>query len=526
MKDIISDDDARRGIKEGIDKVAKTVGITAGPKGRNVVIAQGFGASINTNDGVTVARSISLSDQLQDIGAHMVKEVATNTEEATGDGTTTSTLLLQGLVSNGLKKLSTGADPNMLKTGMAKAANAIVEKLDEMSVPVKGDNDIIKKVATISSNNDDELGSLIAEAFYEAGEAGEVAVTESGTFETRVEVVEGIRFDKGYVHRVFINNMQTSKAELESPNILVTDKKINSSRDILPILEKLAGTDNSKLLIISDDIDYDVLNTIAMSKAQGKIDVTCVKAPGYGDSRIEMLEDIAAIVGATLISSEKTLKEVEIEDLGMADNVYAGKDETSIVGGYGQEELIENRIDNIVSQLENTDLEDYPKKVLQKRLASLRGGIAVLYVGAASDTELAEKKYRIEDAIGATKSAISEGIVPGGGVALIRAVSDKEYLKLGENDDENMGIQIVVEAVKRPFNKILENAGMNPDVVLSEILEKNTFYGLNVKTGEYGDLLKLGVVDPVKVTKVALLNSVSVAGMFLTTEAVVFDKEE
>jgi len=523
MSDILSKEEARNGIKNGINKVADTVGLTAGPKGRNVVIAQGFGASINTNDGVTVARAISLGDPLEDIGAHMVKEVATNTEEATGDGTTTATILLQALVEGGLKKIAAGADPNQLKVGMAKAANKIVEHLDSLSIPVS-DNATIKKVATIAANNDEELGTLIAEAFAEAGDAGEVAVTESGTFETKLEVVEGLRFDRGYLHRAFINNVAARRADLESPNILVTDKKINSSRDLMPILELLATTTNSKLLLISDDIEQDVLMSIAMSKAQGKIDITCVKAPGFGDSRAEMLEDIAAIVGATFIGPSHELQKTTLDDLGYAEYVYAEKDETTIIGGGGEEDEINSRIDNIKEALKEPELEDYPKQILQKRLGYLKGGVSVLYVGAASDTELAEKKYRIEDAIGATRSAIAEGIVPGCGIALIRVTNDVKNFKMVETEDEGLGVMVVLEAVKKPFNKILENAGLSPEVVMAKIIDEDAFYGINVKTGEYGNLMKLGVIDPVKVTKTALLNAVSVAGLFLTTEAVVFDQ--
>lgn len=525
MSDILVEENARKGIKDGIDKVAKTVGLTAGPKGRNVIIAQGFGASINTNDGVTVARSISLEDPIEDLGAHMIKEVATNTEDGTGDGTTTATLLFQALVEGGLKMLATKADPNLLKVGMAKAANKIIENLDRLSVPVN-DNDTIRKVATISANNDEELGKLIAEAFEKAGETGEVAVTESGTFETFLEVVEGLRFERGILHRVFINNVQMMRAELENPNILVTDKRINSSDDILPILTKLAGTDNPKLLLISDDIDPNVLNSIAMSKAQGKIDITCVKAPGFGDSRIDMLEDIAVLVGATVISAEYDIRETTLEQLGKSEYVYSGKDETTILGGAGNVEDINKRIDHVAEQLKDTSLEEYPEKILKKRLGYLKGGVSVLYIGAASDTELEEKKYRIEDAIGATRSAVAEGIVPGGGVALLRAIQDPKDFKLAQNQDEEMGIRIVLEAVRKPFEQILQNAGLTPEIVFGKIEEQGNFYGLNVKTGEYGDLMELGVVDPVKVTKTALLNATSVAGMLLITDAIVFEKND
>lgn len=522
MIDILDKEDARNGIRDGINKVAKTVALTAGPKGRNVVIAQGFGSSHVTNDGVTVARSISLADPVEDIGAHMVKEVATNTEEATGDGTTTATILLQALVEGGLKMVAAGADPNALKTGMAKAANKIVENLSTLSLPVD-DNATIKKVATLSANNDEELGGFIAEAFFEAGEAGEVTVAESGTFETFIKVVEGLRFDRGYLHRAFITNLQTNRAELDNPLILVTDKRINSSLELNPLFVKVAEA-SRKLLIISDDIDYNVLNTILMARAQGLIDVTCVKAPGFGDSRMEMLEDIATIVGARFIGPANDLKTVTIAELGSADSVYVGKDDTSIVGGNGEAAQINSRIDNIVEQLKGGELEDYPKQILQKRLAYLKGGMAVLYVGAGSDTELKEKKYRIEDAIGATRSAIAEGIVPGGGVALLRATSRLSDFNLAVGEDEEMGIKVVIAAIRKPFDIILNNAGMSPEVVWSKIQNEIPFHGLNVKTGEYGDLLTLGVVDPVKVTKTALLNAVSVAGMMLTTEAVVFEK--
>lgn len=524
MIDILEKEDARKGIKKGIDKVAKTVALTAGPKGRNVVIAQGFGASHITNDGVTVARSINLKDPVEDIGAHMVKEVATNTEEATGDGTTTATILLQALVEGGLKMVEAGADPNALKVGMFKAANKIVENLKALSVPVR-DNETIKKVATLSANNDEELGGFIAEAFFEAGDAGEVTVAESGTFETFIKVVEGLRFDRGYLHRAFITNLQYNRAELDNPLILVTDKRINSSLELNPLLEEVMKA-SRKLLIISDDVDYNVLATIVMAKVQGQIDITCVKAPGFGDSRIEMLEDIATITGATFIGAAHELKKVTLSDLGAADSVYAGKDETTIVGGKGAEGKINERIDNIKDMLSATDLEAYPKQILQKRLTYLKGGMAVLYVGAGSDTELKEKKYRIEDAIGATRSAIAEGIVPGGGVALLRAIANPADFGIFENDDEIMGGKVVLAAVRKPFDRILENAGMSPEVVLNDIKGEEPFYGLNVKTGVYGNLLQLGVVDPVKVTKTALLNAVSVAAMMLTTEAVVFEKYE
>lgn len=526
MSDILSKEEARSGIKKGIDKVAETVAITAGPKGKNVVIAQGFGASNITNDGVTVARSISLSDAVEDLGAHMVKEVATNTEEATGDGTTTATILFQALVEDGIKKLSSGADPNFLKVGMAKAANRIVENLDKMSLPVK-DNDTIRKVATISANNDPILGELIAEAFHEAGDAGEVAVTDSGSFETFIKVVEGLRFDRGYLHRAFINNVQSMRAELEEPNIMVTDKKISSSKDLESILSQLDSSGNSKLLLISDDISPDVLMVLALSKVQGKIDVTCVKAPGFGDSRPEMLEDIACMTGATFIGPAHDIRETKLEDLGKADQVYVEKDETTIVGGKGETEEINKRIDNVKHQLENTpELEDYPKQILQKRLGYLKGGVSVLYIGAASDTELAEKKYRIEDAIGATRSAVAEGIVPGGGVALIRATSNLDDFNLATSEDEELGIKIVLNAINKPFAQILKNAGHSPEVVMARIKGESDFFGMDVKTGEFGDLMKLGVIDPVKVAKTALLNAVSVAGLMLTTEAVVFEKSE
>lgn len=525
MSDILLEDDARNGIRNGINKVSDTVSRTAGPKGRNVVLAQGHGASINTNDGVTVARAISLDDPVEDLGAHMVKEVATNTEEATGDGTTTATILLQSLVEGGLKTLATKMDPNCLKVGMAKITNKLVEALDQMSVEVK-DNETLRKVATISANNDDSLGELIAEAFAEAGETGEVAVTESGTFDTKLEVVEGLRFDRGYMHRVFINNIQSMRADLENPNILVTEKKIKTSNELMPILEELSKTDNPRLLLISDDIEFEVLNSIAMAKAQGNIDITCVKAPGFGDSRVEMLEDIATIVGATLIGTAHKLTEVKLSDLGKAEYAYIGRDESTIIGGQGDTIKISERIDHVKAQLKRPDLEDHPINILKKRLGYLKGGVAVLYVGAASDTELTEKKYRIEDAIGATRSAVAEGIVPGGGLALIRAAEKIRGIKISDNEEEEAGIKIVLDAIRRPFDKILQNAGYTPDVVLAKVLEKDDFYGLNVKTGEYGDLMELGVVDPVKVTKTALLNAVSVAGLFLTTEAVVFEKND
>lgn len=525
MSIILTGQGARESIKKGIDIVADAVAITAGPMGKNVTIAQDFGAHIITNDGVTVARAITPPDAAENMGAHMAKEVGTNAEETTGDGTTTAIILLQSLVDGGQKMLAAGAEPHQLKMGMSIAANKIVELLDKMSVPVKG-NATIKKVATISANNDPILGGLIAEAFYEAGDAGEVAVTDSGTFDTYVKLLEGMKFDRGFLHRAFINNTQEMRADLIEPNILITDKRINSSEDLSGILEKLSVGKNNTLLLISTDISSDVLQVLAMAKLQGQIDITCVKAPGFGDSQIEMLEDLAAITGATVIGAAHDIRETTLDHLGSADKVYAGKDETTIIGGHGDTDDINNRITNILSFLDDETLDDYPKQILQKRLGNLNGGVAVLYIGAGSDTELAEKKYRIEDAIGATRSAIAEGIVPGGGLALIRATQDLNLFNTeGITKDEEMGIMVVLEAVKRPFKQILVNAGISPDTVLSKIEKKNEFYGLNVKTGKFGDLMKLGVIDPVKVTKMALLNAVSNAGMFLTTGATIYNEQ-
>lgn len=527
MNDILTDDDARGPIVAGINKVANAVGKTAGPKGKNVAIAQGFGASTITNDGVTVARSISLSDPQENIGAHMVKEVATNTEDSTGDGTTTATLLFQSLVREGIKMLATGADPNRLKVGIALAVDRIIDALDSMAIKVSTD-DVIRKVATISANNDPILGELIAEAFHEAGEAGEVAVTDSESFETYLQVVDGLRFDKGYLHRAFINNTRFMRADIPEAKILVTDKRINATDDLIPIIEKIGETDNNKLVVISDEVAYEVLEILALSKLQGKINVTCIKAPGYGDSRCEMLEDIAAIVGATFIGSGINIRTISEEDLGYADNVYAGKDETTIVGGHGEKELIQSRIDNIKMQLEEPKLDDHARKTLQKRLTYLKGGVSVLYVGADSDTELTEKKFRIEDAIGATRSAIKEGVVPGCGLALVAASgSIADISEITKDTDEQMGVNIVLRSITAPFNKIVSNAGLSPETVMGKIsLGKGVFFGLNVKTGEYGDLLELGVIDPVKVTKAALRNAASVASTFLTIDAVVLDKKE
>lgn len=521
MNEVLFGTDSTKQLKAGIDKLAKAVRLTAGPRGKNVVIDKGQGAMDITNDGVTVARSITLRDPVENMGAHMVKEVATDTEETAGDGTTTATILFQAMVEGGVKYSELGNNVMDIKRGMDKAAKQLVKHLDEASIAIGHDPKSMIKVATISANNDDFLGGLIAEAFHEVGNEGVISVEDSNTIETDLVVVDGMRIDRGWMSPYFMTDQRSGDAILDNPYILVTDTKLMAESELNRAVEMLPA--GAPLLLIIDDIDTVALAGIILYHTQRKLNITCVKTPGYGDSKIDLTGDLCANVGAEFVCTGKggDLKTFSKDMFGRASKVIVSRDSTTIIGGQGDEKLIKERVSNVKSLLK-IETEDYPRGVLEKRLGSLTNGVAVIRVGAASETEIKEKKYRIEDALSATKSAISEGIVPGGGVALLNAIDKFDGTALA-NADEELGAKIVLDAAKQPFTAIVENAGLNADVVIGRMANKKDGYGLNVKTGKYGMLIRQGVVDPVKVTKSALLNAESVASMLLTTEAAVFE---
>lgn len=524
-KDIKFDIEARDGIKRGVDALANAVKVTLGPKGRNVIISKSFGAPHVTKDGVTVAKEIELEDALENMGAQMVKEVASKTNDLAGDGTTTATVLAQSIVKEGLKNVAAGANPMDLKRGIDKAVSAITENLEKQTTKVGNSSKKIEQVASISANNDIVIGELIAEAFNKVGKEGVITVEEAKGTETYVDVVEGMQFDRGYLSPYFVTNSEKMQAELDSPYILLFDKKISSMKDLLPVLEPVAQT-GKPLLIIAEDVDGEALATLVVNKLRGALKIAAVKAPGFGDRRKAMLEDIAILTGGTVISEERgfTLENATIDMLGTAETVTIDKDNTTVVNGAGQKKMIKARVGEIKSQIETTT-SDYDKEKLQERLAKLAGGVAVLYVGAASEIEMKEKKDRVDDALHATRAAVEEGIVAGGGVALVRAKSVLAKVKT-ENADEITGVQIVNRAIEEPLRTIVSNAGGEGSVVIAKVMEGKKDFGYNAKNGEYTDMIKAGIIDPKKVTRVALENAASVSGMILTTECALTDIKE
>jgi len=524
-KQIFFEIDARNKMKKGVDTLANAVKVTLGPKGRNVVIDKKFGAPQVTKDGVTVAKEIELEDPIENMGAQMVKEVASKTADIAGDGTTTATVLAQSIISEGLRNVTAGANPMDLKRGIDKAVTAVVEHLKKQSVTVGNDNSKIQQVASISANNDESIGKLIAQAMTKVGKEGVITVEEAKGTDTTVEVVEGMQFDRGYVSPYFVTNSEKMEADLENPYILIYDKKISSMKDILHILEKVAQS-GRPLLIISEDLEGEALATLVVNKLRGTLKVAAVKAPGFGDRRKEMLQDLAVLTKGTVISEEQgyKLEGVELASLGQASAITIDKDNTTIVGGKGDKKNITARVNQIKAQIESTT-SDYDKEKLQERLAKLSGGVAVLYIGAATEMEMKEKKDRVDDALHATRAAVEEGIVPGGGVAYVRAIESLEKLK-GINDDETTGIQIVKRALEEPLRQIVVNSGIEGSIVLQKIKDGKKDFGFNARTEVYENLMTAGVIDPTKVTRIALENAASIAGMLLTTECVISDKPE
>ena len=524
-KHIKFDIEARDGLKRGVDALANAVKVTLGPKGRNVIIGRSFGAPQVTKDGVSVAKEIELEDELENMGAQMVKEVASKTNDLAGDGTTTATVLAQAIVKEGLKNVAAGANPMDLKRGIDKAVAAIVKDLEKQAQKVGSDSDKIKQVAAISANNDDNIGDLIAKAFAKVGKEGVITVEEAKGMETYVDVVEGMQFDRGYLSPYFVTDADKMIADLENPYILLFDKKISNLQEILPILEPVAQS-GRPLLIIAEDVDGQALATLVVNKLRGGLKIAAVKAPGFGDRRKAMLEDIAILTGGVVISEERgfSLENADLTMLGTAETVTIDKDNTTIVNGSGKAEDIKARVNQIKAQIETTT-SDYDKEKLQERLAKLAGGVAVLYVGAASEVEMKEKKDRVDDALHATRAAVEEGIVAGGGVALVRAKKALEKITT-ENLDETTGVQIVNKAIEAPLRTIVENAGGEGSVVINKVLEGKKDFGYDAKTETYVDMLKAGIIDPKKVTRIALENAASVAGMILTTECALVDIKE
>lgn len=524
-KEIKFNIEAREQLKKGVDQLANAVKVTLGPKGRNVILDKKFGAPLVTKDGVTVAKEIELEEPFENIGAQLVKEVASKTNDDAGDGTTTATVLAQSIVTVGLKNVTAGANPMDLKRGIDKAVTAIIEDLKKQSQTIGEDNTKIEQVATISANNDHSIGKLIAEAMAKVKKEGVITVEEAKGTETHVDVVEGMQFDRGYISAYFITDPDKMVSVLENAAILLTDKKISTMKDLLPVLEPIAQQ-GRPLLIIAEDIDGEALATLVVNKLRGSLKIAAVKAPGFGDRRKEMLEDIAILTGGVVISEEKglTLDGAKLDMLGRCEKVVIDKENTTIVNGAGDKKNIEGRIKQIKSQMETTT-SDYDKEKLQERLAKLAGGVAVLYVGAASEVEMKEKKARVEDALSATRAAVEEGIIPGGGVAYIRAVKSIENLT-GANEDQNTGIGIIRRALEEPARQIVENAGLEGSVIVQKIKEGTGDYGYNAQDDKFENLFKAGVIDPTKVARVALENAASIAGMFLSTECVVAEKPE
>ncbi len=524
-KNIQFEIDARDRLKRGVDHLANAVKVTLGPKGRNVIIDKKFGAPQVTKDGVTVAKEIELKDAVENMGAQMLKEVASKTADIAGDGTTTATVLAQAIVTSGLKNVAAGANPMDLKRGIDKAVSSVVGELKKMSKAVGDDNAKIKQVATISANNDEFIGSLIAEAMAKVKKEGVITVEEAKGTDTTVEVVEGMQFDRGYLSPYFVTNAEKMEADLENAYILIYDKKISTMKERLPVLEKAAQT-GKPLLIISEDVDGEALATLVVNKIRGALKVAAVKAPGFGDRRKAMLEDIAILTGGTVISEERgfKLENADLSMLGKAEKINIDKDNTTIVNGAGKKADITGRVNQIKAQIETTT-SDYDKEKLQERLAKLAGGVAVLYIGAATEVEMKEKKDRVDDALHATRAAVEEGIVPGGGVAYIRAQKVLEKME-GANNDETTGIGIVRRAIEEPLRQIVANAGLEGSIVVQKVRDGKADYGFNARTEEYENLLAAGVIDPTKVTRVALENAASIASMLLTTECVISEEKE
>ena len=524
-KDINFNVEARDRLKRGVDALANAVKVTLGPKGRNVIIDKKFGSPIITKDGVTVAKEIELKDNVENMGAQMLKEVASKTADVAGDGTTTATVLAQAIVTAGLKNVAAGANPMDLKRGIDKAVIKVVEYLQKLSKKVGDDNKKIEQVASISANNDAEIGKLIANAMARVKKEGVITVEEAKGTETTVEVVEGMQFDRGYISPYFVTNADKMETVLEQPHILIYDKKISNMKELLPILEKQVQSGNP-LLIISEDIDGEALATLVVNKIRGSLKVAAVKAPGFGDRRKAMMEDIAILTGGTMISEERgyKLENADLTYLGKAEKITIDKDNTIIVGGSGKKSDITARINQIKAQIESTT-SDYDREKLQERLAKLAGGVAVLYIGAATEVEMKEKKDRVDDALHATRAAVEEGIVPGGGVAYIRAIACLDKL-VGDNEDETTGVAIVKRALEEPLRQIVANAGMEGSIVVQKVREGKDDFGYNARTDKYENLLAAGVIDPTKVTRVALENAASIAGMLLTTECVLAEIKE
>jgi chaperonin GroEL len=523
-KEIFFDSEARDSIKKGVDKLANAVKVTLGPKGRNVIIDKKFGAPTVTKDGVSVAKEIELKDPLENMGAQLVKEVASKTADDAGDGTTTATVLTQAIYGHGIKNVAAGANPMDIKRGIEQAITAIVADLKKQSKAIKNSEEI-EQVATVSANNDSEIGKMIANAMEKVGKDGVITVEEAKGTETKVETVEGMQFDRGYLSPYFVTNTEKMEVELENPYILIYDKKISTMKELLPVLEATAQT-GKPLMIIAEDIDGEALATLVVNKIRGSLKVAAVKAPGFGDRRKAMLEDLAILTGATVISEEMgfKLEDADLTKLGTADKINIDKDNTTIVNGAGEKKAIEGRVNQIKQQVENTT-SDYDKEKLQERLAKLSGGVAILYIGAATEVEMKEKKDRVDDALHATRAAVQEGIVPGGGVALIRASNALDNMDLG-NEDQNTGVNIVRSAIEAPLRTIVGNAGGEASVVVNEVRAGKADYGYNAANGTYENMFKAGILDPTKVTRLALENAASIAALLLTTEAAIVDEPE
>tara|TARA_B110000305_G_scaffold234815_1_gene293456 strand:- start:3661 stop:5295 length:1635 start_codon:yes stop_codon:yes gene_type:complete len=522
-KEIFFDVEARDALKRGVDALANAVKVTLGPKGRNVVVGRKFGAPHITKDGVTVAKEIELKDPVENMGAQMVKEVASKTADIAGDGTTTATVLAQAIISAGLKNVAAGANPMDLKRGIDKAVAHVVKNLKKMSKEVGSDNDKIKQIATISANNDETIGALIAQAMSVVGNDGVITVEEAKGTETDVKTVEGMQFDRGYLSPYFVTNTEKMITEMENPMILIYDKKISNMKELLPVLEPVAQT-GKPLLIISEDVDGEALATLVVNRIRGSLKICAVKAPGFGDRRKAMLEDIAILTGGQVISEERglSLETATLDMLGSAEKIEIDKDNTTIINGSGDKDAIKSRVGQIKAQIESTT-SDYDKEKMQERLAKLAGGVAVLYVGAPTEVEMKEKKDRVDDALAATRAAVQEGIVPGGGIALIRALEGMDEVK-GANEDETTGIAIVHRAVEEPLRQIIANCGGEGAVIVQKVKEGKDDFGYNARTETYDNLYSAGVVDPTKVTRIAIENAASIASMLLTTEVVITDE--
>lgn len=524
-KEILFDQEAKNRLKKGVDALCDAVKVTLGPKGRNVIIDRKFGAPHVTKDGVSVAKEVELKDTVENMGAQMVKEVASKTNDLAGDGTTTATILAQSIVRTGLKNVTAGANPMDLKRGIDKAVAEVVAQLKKMSTNVGDSTEKIEQVATISANNDNTIGKLIAEAMRQVKKEGVITIEEAKGTETNVKVVEGMQFDRGYISPYFVTDTEKMEAVMESPFVLLYDKKISVMKDFLPILEKTVQT-GRPLVVIAEDIDGEALATLVVNRLRGSLKIAAVKAPGFGDRRKEMMEDIAALTGATVVSEEKGLKleDIDLSFLGQAEKITIDKENTTIVNGKGRKEDIQDRVNMIKAQLEKTT-SDYDREKLQERLAKLAGGVAVIYVGAASEVEMKEKKDRFDDALHATRAAVEEGIVPGGGVAYLRCLPALESMKV-DNEDEKVGVEIIRRALEEPLRQIVENAGLDGSVIVDKVKSGKDDFGFNARTETYENLLSTGVIDPAKVARVALENAASIAGMLLTTECVLAEIKE